>query len=333
MRVGTLPLLPYHAPGDAGARSAGRGSRRTTTRFCWPTTARSSPPPIWRRPPTPLEELEETARLHLLLHGHATRPLTERRSTIARTAPMTARCRSTAHDRAAPRPPPPWSLPRRGSAKRVGVPADDARFVADSLVTSDMWGHPSHGMPRLDWYVARLRTGVMTPVTDAGTRQRLRGGRRPRRPRRDRTSRHRPRVRRGGRPSARARYRRSCRPQQQPLRHRRLLDPHARRARLRRNPDHQRQPGDGAVGRQRKMIGANPWSIAVARRLPRHRRSRHRQHRRRAGQDLRCRAKGEPHPRGWAIDAAGSPTTDPTGSHRRAPSLPMAGTRATRSPS
>jgi LDH2 family malate/lactate/ureidoglycolate dehydrogenase len=49
----------------------------------------------------------------------------------------------------------------------LGVPDDDARLVSDSLVTSDLWGHPSHGMLRLPWYVARLRSGVMTPVTCA----------------------------------------------------------------------------------------------------------------------------------------------------------------------
>lgn len=48
-----------------------------------------------------------------------------------------------------------------------GVPDHDARTVAESLVTSDMWGHPSHGMLRLPWYVARLRSGVMAAVTDA----------------------------------------------------------------------------------------------------------------------------------------------------------------------
>ena len=33
----------------------------------------------------------------------------------------------------------------------VGVPGDDARLVSESLVTSDMWGHPSRGMLRLPW--------------------------------------------------------------------------------------------------------------------------------------------------------------------------------------
>ena len=48
----------------------------------------------------------------------------------------------------------------------LGVPAADARLVADSLVTADLWGHPSHGMLRLPWYAARLRSGVMRAPTD-----------------------------------------------------------------------------------------------------------------------------------------------------------------------
>ena len=48
---------------------------------------------------------------------------------------------------------------------RLGVPDADAALVADSLVTADLWGHPSHGMLRLPWYAARLRSGVMAAVT------------------------------------------------------------------------------------------------------------------------------------------------------------------------
>lgn len=48
-----------------------------------------------------------------------------------------------------------------------GVPAADARLVADSLIRADMWGHQSHGLLRLPWYVDRIRTGVMRPVTEA----------------------------------------------------------------------------------------------------------------------------------------------------------------------
>ncbi|WP_238005671.1 Ldh family oxidoreductase [Dactylosporangium sp. AC04546] len=53
--------------------------------------------------------------------------------------------------------------------RSVGVPETDARLVADSLVTADRWGHPSHGMLRLGWYVARIRSGAMTAVTEPVT--------------------------------------------------------------------------------------------------------------------------------------------------------------------
>lgn len=50
-----------------------------------------------------------------------------------------------------------------------GVPAADSALVIDSLVTADAWGHSSHGMLRLGWYVARLRSGAMRPVTEITT--------------------------------------------------------------------------------------------------------------------------------------------------------------------
>jgi LDH2 family malate/lactate/ureidoglycolate dehydrogenase len=46
-----------------------------------------------------------------------------------------------------------------------GVPFADATLVADSLVTADLWGHSSHGVLRLPWYIDRIRAGVMDPVT------------------------------------------------------------------------------------------------------------------------------------------------------------------------
>jgi LDH2 family malate/lactate/ureidoglycolate dehydrogenase len=46
-----------------------------------------------------------------------------------------------------------------------GVPAADADFVADTLVQADLWGHQSHGVLRVGWYYARLRSGAMKPVT------------------------------------------------------------------------------------------------------------------------------------------------------------------------
>jgi LDH2 family malate/lactate/ureidoglycolate dehydrogenase len=47
----------------------------------------------------------------------------------------------------------------------VGMPEPDARLVADTLVQSDLWGHQSHGVLRLGWYFDRVRNGVMKPVT------------------------------------------------------------------------------------------------------------------------------------------------------------------------
>ncbi|HVC01823.1 MAG TPA: Ldh family oxidoreductase [Steroidobacteraceae bacterium] len=47
----------------------------------------------------------------------------------------------------------------------TGVPGPDANLVSDSLVTAELWGHSSHGMLRLPWYVERLRTGAMAAAT------------------------------------------------------------------------------------------------------------------------------------------------------------------------
>ncbi len=48
----------------------------------------------------------------------------------------------------------------------LGVPSRNAELVSESLVTADMWGHPSHGMLRLPWYAARLASGVMHARTE-----------------------------------------------------------------------------------------------------------------------------------------------------------------------
>ena len=47
----------------------------------------------------------------------------------------------------------------------AGMPAADARLVADTLVQADLWGHQSHGVLRLGWYLDRVRNKVMNPVT------------------------------------------------------------------------------------------------------------------------------------------------------------------------
>ena len=47
----------------------------------------------------------------------------------------------------------------------AGMPEADARLLADTLVQSDLWGHQSHGVLRLGWYLERLQNKVMDPVT------------------------------------------------------------------------------------------------------------------------------------------------------------------------
>ena len=49
--------------------------------------------------------------------------------------------------------------------RALGVPAADAHLLADSLVVAELWGHSSHGMLRLPWYVERLRSGAMEKLT------------------------------------------------------------------------------------------------------------------------------------------------------------------------
>ena len=44
----------------------------------------------------------------------------------------------------------------------LGVPDHDATIIANSLVQADLWGHQSHGVMRLSWYAARIKSGVMS---------------------------------------------------------------------------------------------------------------------------------------------------------------------------
>lgn len=48
----------------------------------------------------------------------------------------------------------------------LGMPADDAHIAADTLVQADLWGHQSHGVMRLSWYAARLKSGVAKAVAN-----------------------------------------------------------------------------------------------------------------------------------------------------------------------
>lgn len=76
MRIGSLPLVPYHAPGDmnlahAVRRFAGRHHALLLANH-GPVVAGSS----LSAAADAIEELEATARLHLSLHGRACRCLT-----------------------------------------------------------------------------------------------------------------------------------------------------------------------------------------------------------------------------------------------------------------
>ncbi len=194
---------------------------------------------------------------------------------------------------------------------RAGMPEGDARLAADTLVQADLWGHQSHGVLRLPWYVARLKAGVCEAVAkpdlvvDAGAIAVMDGH--------DAMG--------------------------------QVLTAFAMEDAIRRAKAH----GIGAValrrsnhfgtamyftlmaaragcvgflstnaspamapwGGRRKTVGTNPWSWAapagthapmvldiantgVAR-----------------GKIYLARQKGEPIPQGWAINAAGAPTTDP----------------------
>ncbi|MBE3015523.1 aldolase [Microbispora sp. NEAU-D428] len=78
MRVGRLPLLPYHAPGDDAlgplAESAARAHRALLLGNHGPVAAGST----LSEAVDALEEIEETAKLFLLLRGLPVRPVTTR---------------------------------------------------------------------------------------------------------------------------------------------------------------------------------------------------------------------------------------------------------------
>ncbi|WP_111766011.1 3-oxo-tetronate 4-phosphate decarboxylase [Nakamurella deserti] len=77
MRVGTLPLIPYHAPGDDSleplAEQVAAGHHAFLLANHGPVVAGAD----LASAADAVEELEETAKLYLLLHGHRTRPLTQ----------------------------------------------------------------------------------------------------------------------------------------------------------------------------------------------------------------------------------------------------------------
>jgi LDH2 family malate/lactate/ureidoglycolate dehydrogenase len=193
----------------------------------------------------------------------------------------------------------------------AGMPEPDARLAADTLVQADLWGHQSHGVMRLSWYVARLEAGVCDPVAkpelviDAGAIALLDGH-----------------DAMGQVLTARA--------MEQAIERART---HGIGAVALRNSNHfgtamyytlmaaradcvgflstNASPAMAPWGGRQKTVGTNPWSWAapagnyapmvldiantgVAR-----------------GKIYLARQKGLPIPEGWAINAAGAPTTDP----------------------
>ncbi|MEI5522046.1 Ldh family oxidoreductase [Streptomyces brasiliscabiei] len=210
------------------------------------------------------------------------------------------------------------------STQAHGVPPVDARLLADTLVTAELWGHPSHGMLRLPWYLDRLRSGataaVAAPdiVTDNGAvlvvdgrdglgqvltaRAVTWGVERARAHGISAVA-----VRNSGHFGTAAYFTRRAAEQGCVA----LLVTNA-------------SPAMAPWGGREKRVGANPWSIAapggrygtvvmdiantaVAR-----------------GKIYHAKERGEPIPEGWAADPDGVPTTDP----RRAVEgliLPMAG--------
>jgi len=49
--------------------------------------------------------------------------------------------------------------------KKMGVPVEDAKIIADVLITSDLWGVRSHGIAHLKMYHERIKAGLQLPVT------------------------------------------------------------------------------------------------------------------------------------------------------------------------
>ncbi len=208
--------------------------------------------------------------------------------------------------------------------RAAGMPENDARLCADSLVQADLWGHQSHGVMRLPWYLARLKAGLCAPVAhpetivDAGAVAVIEG--------QDAMGQV---LAAGAVREAVARAKR-----------------HGIAAVAVRHSNHfgtalyftrmaarencvgflstNGSPALAPWGGRRKMLGNNPWSwacpagkyppmvldianSAVAR-----------------GKIYLARQRGEAIPEGWASDAAGAPTTDPA-TAIEGMILPMAG--------
>ncbi len=76
MRVGRLPLLPYHAPGDSSLEQLAHGTALDHRCFLLANHGSVVAGADLAAAADAAEELEETARLYLMLRGLPTRPLT-----------------------------------------------------------------------------------------------------------------------------------------------------------------------------------------------------------------------------------------------------------------
>jgi ribulose-5-phosphate 4-epimerase/fuculose-1-phosphate aldolase len=76
MRVGTLPLLPYHPPGAVSLERTAEEAARTHAAFLIANHGPVVSAGDLASAADAAEELEETARLFLMLRGQPTRPLT-----------------------------------------------------------------------------------------------------------------------------------------------------------------------------------------------------------------------------------------------------------------
>ncbi|GAA5162603.1 Ldh family oxidoreductase [Pseudonocardia eucalypti] len=191
------------------------------------------------------------------------------------------------------------------------VPPADAELVADSLVAADLWGHQSHGVLRLGWYVDRLRSGVMNTrtepelVVDAGAVATLDGGDGVGQVLAARAATE--AIERAGRHGVGVVAVRNSNHFGTAAYFTRMAPPRGCIGLLATNASAAMAPWGG----REKRVGSNPWSIAaplggqrqlvldiantaVAR-----------------GKIYLADNRGEPIPAGWAMAADGRPTTDP----------------------
>jgi ribulose-5-phosphate 4-epimerase/fuculose-1-phosphate aldolase len=77
MRVGKLPILPYHAPGDDGLAELAEATAAGHHSFLLANHGPVVSAADLASAADAAEELEETARLYLILRPHAPRPLTD----------------------------------------------------------------------------------------------------------------------------------------------------------------------------------------------------------------------------------------------------------------